>query len=875
MTASSELPTGTVTFLFTDIEGSTRLLQELGERYRAVQDRHAEIMRRALAEGHEIRTEGDSFFLAFASPVSAVRAAVEAQRALASEEWPHGRPVRVRMGLHTGEGVRGGDDYLGIDVNRAARIAAAGHGGQVLLSHAIRGLIEHSLPEGVAIRDLGLHRLKDIDHPEHLHDLMIEGLQADFPPIRTMEARPTNLPPERTSFVGRGRERAEVGALLASTRLLTLTGPGGTGKTRLALRVAADRLDRFRDGVFLVDLSPLTDPSLVLGEIATALRILEAPDRPVANTVADHLRDREMLLVLDNMEQLVEAAPTVGRILDAAPSVRLLATSRVPLRITGEQEYQVRPLPLPRPEEVADLERLSTCESVALFVERAAAVQPGFRITAETGPDVAEIASRLDGLPLALELAASRVKLLGVGELSQRLEQRLPLLVGGARDLPERQRTLRGAIEWSHDLLEADQRRLFARLAVFAGGWTLDAAEAVCGPDLDVLEGLSSLVDASLVRRRETDGEVRFRMLETIREFAAERLAASGEGSETQRRHALHMRDLAEAAVPHLERADAGVWLIRLEHEHDNVRAALDWAERVGDVETAVRIAASLWGVWRRRGHLAESRARLERLAARPDLQRRDRLRVLLLGALASVAYWQHDYDRMAPLYEEALDIARQLGDRRLLAEALHNASFIPLARGQPAAGGELAHEALAEAQAVGDVLLEGRIRDGLAYQHMIQGDIDGALEAIREAVALHRREGQNMSLAESLNALAAVEYATGEPDSADRHVQEAFRIHIDDRNLVGAAFALNLMAIVAIRNDRPARAVTLTAASARWQEELGGGPPEFVRHTFIDPDAVARERLTDEEYERAAARGRAMGLDEAVAFALEEPSPG
>jgi predicted ATPase len=829
-------------------------------------------MRAACAEGHEIRTEGDSFFVVFPSPLAALRAAVAAQRALASEEWPHASPLRVRMGIHTGEGVPGGDDYLGIDVNRAARIAAVGHGGQVLISDATRGLVEHAPPEGVAIRDLGLHRLKDIEHPEHLHDLVIDGLVADFPSIRSLEVRPTNLPQLRTSFVGRQRELGEIAELLPTTRLLTLTGPGGTGKTRLALRAADDQVERFAHGVFFVDLSPLTDPTLVTTEIATALQVAEIPGRALADTLAEQLRDREMLLVLDNMEQLVEAAPTVTSVLDAAPGVRVLATSRIPLHIQGEQEFHVRPLPLPQPEDQRDLERLTSCESVMLFVERAAAVQPGFQVTESTAPAVAEIAARLDGLPLALELAASRIKILGPGDLARRLEQRLPLLTGGARDLPERQRTLRGAIEWSHDLLEPDQRRLFARLSVFAGGWTLESAEAVCGPDLDVLDGLSSLVDSSLVRRRETEeGDVRFRMLETIREFAAEQLAASGEVPEIQRRHATHFRDLAEAAVPHLDGADAGIWMVRLEHEHDNVRAALDWAEREGEAETAVRIAAAMWGVWRRRGQLAESRARLERLVTLPALQARDRLRVLALGALGSIAYWQHDYERMAPLYDEALDIARELGDRRLLAEALHNASFTPMARGEIGQGEGLAREALAEAQAVGDTVLEGRIRDGLAYQHMVRGDIAGAIIAIREAVALHRREGQNMSLAETLNSLAAVEYASGDPESADRHVREGFRIHLEDRNRVGLAFALTLMAIVEAREERYARAVTLAAASARWQEELGGGPPQFVRQFFIDPDAVAREHLTAEQYERAAVRGRAMSLDEAVTFALEE----
>jgi predicted ATPase/class 3 adenylate cyclase len=867
----SDLPTGTVTFLFTDIEGSTRLLQELGDRYREVQDRHAEIMRAALAEGREIRTEGDSFFVAFASPLAAVNAAVVAQRDLASAEWPHGRPLRVRMGLHTGEGTLGGDDYLGIDVNRAARIAAAGHGGQVLLSDAIRGLVEHSLPEGVALRDLGLHRLKDIDHPEHLHDLVIDGLAADFPPIRSLDARPTNLPAERTSFIGRRQERAEVSALLEAARLVTLTGPGGTGKTRLALRVAADHLDRFAGGVFFVDLSPVTDPAVVLSEIARPLGVVEAPGRDLVEVLAEHLDSEHRLLVLDNLEQLSGAFPVIGGLLDRAPSVRILATSRIPLRLSGEHEYHVRPLPLPGREELADLDRLSTCESVALFVERAAAVQPAFRITETTAPAVAEITARLDGLPLALELAASRVKVLSPNALAKRLEQRLPLLTGGARDVPERQRTLRSAIEWSHDLLDPDERRLFARLAVFAGGWSLESAEAVCDSDFDVLEALSSLVDASLVRRRESDGEVRFRMLETIREFATERLAASGEEDDLRRRHARHYRDLAEAAEPHLTLGDSTTTLTRLEEEHDNLRAAMDWAEQEGDAETIVRIASALWGFWRRRGYLAESRARLERLVDLPAVREQGRLRAMALGALGSISYWQQDYERMAPLYQEALDIARELGDQRLLAEALHNASFIRIASGHPGQDAGLAQEALAAAQAAGDSLLEGRIRISLAYQHIIQGDPARAVVALREALALHQRLGERMSLGETLMALAAVEYATGDPVSADGHVREGFRTHVKDGNLIGTAFGLTPMGIVAAREGRYARAVTLAAASSRLQEEFGGGPPPFVRRQYVDPMAVAREHLDEEEYEDAAARGRAMSFEEAVAFALEE----
>ncbi|HVF08306.1 MAG TPA: adenylate/guanylate cyclase domain-containing protein, partial [Actinomycetota bacterium] len=525
-----ELPTGTVTFMFTDIEGSTRLIQELGAAaYGAMQDRHSAIMRDAIATGGgvEIRTEGDSFFAVFSSANGALQAAVTAQRELAASSWSDGRPLRVRMGLHTGDGVLGGGDYLGVEVNRAARIAATGHGGQVVISDTTRALVANGLPPDVAIRDLGTHRLKDFEQLQHLHDVIVDGLDSDHPPLRSLPNRWTNIPAPRTSFVGRDREIAEAAELLDATRLLTLTGPGGTGKTRLAAKLASDRLERYRDGAFFVDLSPVTDPAFVIPEIARALRVREAPGRDLADLLQDHLGERELRLVLDNLEQLIDASPIVGTLLDSSPGLTVLATSRIPLRLSGEQEFQLSPLALPAPDQVADAERLTTCESVRLFVDRAAAVRPGFRITGENAAVVARIVARLDGLPLALELAASRLRLLTVEALNARLDQPLPLLTGGPRDRPERQRTLEGAIAWSHDLLNPDERQLFARLSVFAGGWTLEAAEAVCGDDLDVLRSLGGLVDASLVRRTELDGgELRFSMLETIRAFATERLEA-------------------------------------------------------------------------------------------------------------------------------------------------------------------------------------------------------------------------------------------------------------------------------------------------------------------------------------------------------------
>jgi predicted ATPase/class 3 adenylate cyclase len=873
-----EAPTGTVTFLFTDIEGSTRLLQELGDRYEAIEVQHAAILRQAIAEGGgtEIRTEGDSFFAAFPHPAGAIRAAVTAQRALAGQRWPDDVALRVRMGMHTGEGRTGGSgagaDYIGIDVNRAARIAAAGHGGQVLISDATRGLVEHALPDGVTIRDLGKHRLKDIEHPERIHDLVIDGLPADFPPIRTL-ASPSNLPPERTSFVGREREMEQVNRLLSEARLLTLTGPGGTGKTRLGLKVAAEQRDRFADGVFLVDLSVIVEPGLVPSAIASALRVREEPGRDLLDTLADHLRDREVLLLIDNFEQVAEAASVVVRLLDAAPGLTVMATSRIPLHLSGEQDYHVSPLALPERGR-SDLETLSTCEAVMLFVERARAVLPSFGLTEENASPVAELIARLDGLPLAIELAASRLNLLDPRSMLARLDRRLPLLTGGARDVPARQRTLRGAIEWSHDLLSAEERRLFARLSVFAGGWTLEAAEAVCalGLNIDVLEGLGTLVEGSLVRRREIpDDGMWFRMMETIREYAAEWLADSGEEDELRRRHAENILELAEGAEPHLTGEGQGRWFARLEREHDNIRAALEWAVGAGEAEPGLRTVAAVWRFWQQRAHLAEGRARVEELLALPGAQTRDAVRTRALGALGSLAYWQGDYEPMRVAYTEAAAIAREVGDRRLLSYALFNLSFVPLVQQDLDAHEELLRQTL-ELAADTDPALTAQGLVSRGFLEIMRGNPAGAIEPTERALALQRQMGSLTFVAQNLIGLAGAKLLTGDAAGAWAHVRDAFAIVIEVGSPMMMATMMLPLAVMAKEEGRHRRVATLLGASARLREEVGGGPPQFVVLPFFgDPEADARQALGDEEYEEARAEGYAMSFDEAVAFALEE----
>ncbi len=531
------LPTGTVTLLFTDIAGSTRLLHQLGERYASMLAECRQILRTAFGQwnGNVVDTQGDAFFVVFARATDAISAAVAAQRALASHTFPGDVVVQVRVGLHTGEPQRTADGYVGLDVHRAARIMSAGHGGQVLLSQATRELVEYTLPDGVTLRDIDEHRLKDLQRPSHLYQLVIAGLPSDFPPLNTLGTHPNNLPTQPTSFIGREKEVAAVAQLLCreDVHLVTLTGPGGTGKTRLALQVAAELSDLFADGIYFVDLAPVSDPALIIAAIAQSLSIREVSGQPLVEHLKDALQSKQTLLLLDNFEQVVSAAVQVADLLTSCPQLKVIVTSRVVLHVQAEQEFFVPSLSLPDPNHLPDLVALSQYESVALFIRRAQSVRPDFQVTNANAPAVAEICVRLDGLPLAIELAAARMKLLSPEALLARLGQPLHVLTSGPRDVVARQQTLRNTIEWSYQLLDAQEQQLFRRLSVFVGGCTLEAIEALGtspgGAVESVLDTVASLADKSLLQRMEQQAgqEPRFSMLETIREYALERLEAT------------------------------------------------------------------------------------------------------------------------------------------------------------------------------------------------------------------------------------------------------------------------------------------------------------------------------------------------------------
>ncbi len=896
----SSLPTGTVAFVFTDIEGSTHLAQTLPEdRWSATLARHRELVRAAVAAhgGVEVSTEGDGFFLVFARTADAIAATVDAQRALSGEPWPADAVVRVRMGIHTGDGRLDADgSYIGADVHRAARVSAAGHGGQVLLSETTSGLVADELPAGVGLRGLGEHRLKDL-RPERICQLVIEGERVDFPPIRSLDRRPNNLPTQLTSFVGREKPLAEAEALLQTTRLLTLTGPGGTGKTRLSLQLAANVAERFPDGIWFIALEPVRDPGLVAGTILTTLGLVEAGGRSARDVLVDWLANRQILLVLDNFEQVIEGAPVVADLLRNAPRVSVIVTSRAPLRVSGEQEYPVPGLPAPRDVlALSDLEKMNLpaqdrrldaaaatqFEAVRLFIARAIGVRPDFKVTNENAPAVAGIAARLHGMPLAIELAAARVKLLPPDAILERLEHQLGMLASGSRDLPERQQTLRGAIAWSHDLLDDGQRRLLARLSVFVGGCELDSAEAICGPaselaGLDVLDGLLALADQSLVRAEEIDGETRFRMLDTIREFAAEQLTASGQRDDIHRRHSDTFVVLAESLTPLLSGDDQRRWLGRLERDHDNIRAVLDRAEAAGEAETAIRLGFAMWRYWQKRGHLAEARRRLQAMADASWSRADPRLRARLMEALGGVCWWQADIPAMGVAYGEALELWQAIGDKREIANALYNDSFRFAVsetagdRDPDRIGFNQMVRARDLATEVGDERGRANAFWGIGNWQWFHAAEDHGIAHFAEALGVFRGLGDRTMEAWSHHMLGTAQIRLGPMDESRRNVEAALRLFHRFGDVAGITLSLDDFASLAIATGDLPRAARLWGAARALSAAGGVGLADFVDTQFeFHGRPNARIAIDPAELEKYAVEGRAMTLDESVAYALE-----
>jgi len=858
MTELRNLPNGTVTFLFTDVEGSTRLLRDLGSRYAQLLADQQEILRKLVREGggEEVDSQGEGMFIVFRRAHDAVSTAVACQRAMAAHAWPGGRSVRIRMGLHTGEPERTDSGYVGIDVHRAARICAAGHGGQILLSPTTRELLADGLPDGVALRDLGMHGLKDLAQPEHLFQLLVPELPSEFPPLRTLDTHPNNLPRQLTSFIGRERECAELERLLAGAALLTLTGVGGCGKTRLALQVAAAQLERFRDGVWVVELASLGDPGLVSRAVASALGLREVSGRPLVASLCDYLATKQLLLCLDNCEHLLGAcAELVDKLLRASPGLRVLATSREGLGIGGEQIYSIP--------------SLLGSDAARLFVERARFHRPQFDVTADNTAVVEQICDRLDGVPLAIELAAARVRVLSLTELSARLDDRFRLLTGGSRAALPRHQTLRAAIEWSYGLLPEPERAVLGAASVFASGFSLDAAEAVCAsadvaPE-QVLELLTHLVEKSLLNVTDPGGMTRYGMLETVRQFAREKLVDSGSETAARSRHLAWCLQLAEAAAAKLETKDQLVWLARLDREHDNLRAALDWSIDRESSEPALSLTTALESFWYIRGHWSEGKERLEaalgRVGASELLEARLKNGMVLLAANLAL-----EPERVGRLVGEALEIFERLGDRAGAAKSLMYLGIFE-EQNRVGDGGKTQYEAsLALWREIGDQANEARLLLRLAGVAGNRGEVEHAIRLLQEGLSTARASGDRWVLGLALIFNSTGSRLTRDLDRAQLFAEEALTVAVELGHRIFIANSLLGLAEIAAARGESSRAARLLGAYERLIDLLGGPG------SGIDPSGLrsaARDALGEPAFDTEFAWGRAQTLDRAVAYAL------
>jgi len=848
-----DLPSGTVTFVFTDVEGSTRVLHELGaEAYAEALAEHRRVIRRACVEegGVEVDTQGDAFFFAFPTAPGALEAASSLTDALAAG------PIRVRVGLHTGTPLLTDEGYVGDDVHFAARIGSSGHGGQVVVSSATADLVE------LELTDLGEHRLKDIDEPVPLYQLG----DGSFPPLKTISN--TNLPRPTSSFLGRETElRAVLSRIEAGARLVTLTGPGGTGKTRLALEAAATLVGSYKAGVFWVGLASLRDPALVTESVS---QVLGAKDG-----LAEHVAERELLLLIDNLEQVIECAPELSELLTACPNLTLLVTSRELLRISGEVEYAVPPL--------------AEQEAIDLFCVRS---------QLEPSQDIAELCARLDSLPLAVELAAARANALTPSQILERIAGRLDLLKGG-RDADPRQRTLRATIEWSYELLSPGEQELFARLSVFAGGCTLEAAEEVCDADLDTLQ---SLVEKSLVRFT----NARYWMLETIREYAGERLEQTGEGVGLARRHARLFLELAERSEPALWAQRTGDWLPRLDPEEANFRAALEWS--IDDsAESAVRLSGALYPYWEIRARQKEARVWLSR-SLRLSADVPPELRAKALIAAGRVAGWDSDWLASSALLEEAVELCRALGDTAGVGRCLGFIGHVRLFQGDVAGAAEALDEGVelarkmedqqGLARALGNAAwsaIEARdfararrmweegavisralsMKPGealcvahIGYAEALAGNFDSARRHVRESLVLFEEIGQTTWTPVAQRYLGLVALLDGHVELAEEQLRASLAHGRDSAPQFHLVYWLDELAAVASAKGEDERAATLWAATDTQYERLGMAVIEEGRQVR-ERYRQSIDRLSGGAAAAARARGRAMTLDDAVHFAL------
>ncbi len=869
------LPEGTVTFLRSDIEGSMKLSRALGARYDELNAEHQAIVRAAVAEfsGQVVRTEGDAFFSVFTDAGAAARAAVAIQAAMREHSWPDGHAFRLRIGIHAGVAVRAGDDYGGFEVSRAARIAATGWGGQIVVSDPARALISAELPDGWTMRDLGKHRLKDVAEPEHLFQLDTPGEASKFQPLRSGRGPAEHLPVRVASFIGRETELAELDRLLRANRLLTLTGPGGTGKTTLALELARRHAAHLPDGTWFVDLQAVREPELVKAEIARGICLFDGPAGKAADRLIDFMADRSMLIVVDNFEQVVEAAGDVGELLQASARSRLIVTSRIPLRLSAEQEYPVRPL------EIATGASGDESEAVRLFLARTMRARPDTSFSEGDMATIRETCRLMDGLPLAIELTAARTSILPLHVIRDRLAQRLPLPGTGPRDLPQRQRTMEDAVAWSFDLLEAPVQRLLARTAVFEGSFDLEQAEAICGPPaelgVDILDGLVQLVESSLLARvDDAAGGFRFAALESIRAFAGARLAESSEESEIRARHASTYAELAMLAHPHWQTDEQPAWVARLDADDANLRRALEFAIDHDERDTSYRLLTGLWRYWLSVGRLVTGRELMRRAMSADAGDEPTRLRADALDAAGGIEYWTGDMRAASAYYEEQLAIGKRLGEDSIMALAYYNLTFALRLLGDRQASDEAEVEARKLAHKVGaaDLILHidwaGQLESRIDPASFVarqgpEGEFE-ELEAIAEQL---EAQGDSHARSMGLGTRAQIALLKGEAADAVRYGVEAFRGALALGERADVIIALQPLVVLLLRAGQPTAGAIVLGALDEAIERFGMRPPaSFQIVTGVaDPEAAFEGALGTEAFAAARERGRKLSLEGAV----------
>jgi predicted ATPase/class 3 adenylate cyclase/DNA-binding CsgD family transcriptional regulator len=770
-------PTGTVTFLFTDIENSTQLARENPGTWEAAKSRHHAILREAIERnnGFVFQIIGDAFCAEFHKAGDALKAAINVQQALQNEPWDE-FTIYVRMGIHTGEAELDGSDYRGyMTLSIVQRLMSAGHGGQILVSNTTENLLREQLPEQASLRDMGAQKFAGAPSPVRIFQVVTPDLPTEFPALRTSDNLPNNLPIQLTSFIGREKELADVKRLLQNTRMLTLIGPGGTGKTRLSIGAASEMLDQYPDGVWFVELAPILDPLLVPRTVAIAIGLRDEPQRPVIEMLCDYLARKKILLILDNCEHLVDAcARMADQILHAAPNMRILASSREALGIGGEVTYRVPSLGLPNISHLPPVESLTQYESVKLFIDRAAAAVPSFTVTNHNASSLAQICHRLDGIPLAIELAAAKIRVLSLDQIAKRLDDRFRLLISGSRTALERHQTLRAAIDWSYNLLSPAEQALFNRLSIFVDGWTLEAAEAVCSDEEikndDILDLLEQLINKSLVIKEETENVSRYHMLETIRQYANEKLVEVEESNALQDKHLKYFLDLAETAEPHLIRPEQLEWLAQLDADYENLRLAFESALNQETAESSLNFCKALGWFWKVRCRWLEGRNRVKRALAKPSQNESKNEKAARVRALVTHAdlEWQlGNFEQILSPAQESLELALEISDKRDIAIARFYVG-IALRTQDPDQALSLMEQSFAEFQEFNQIFW---LALSFPYLSLLRNETMRNVELAREA-------GERLVLADVLSFCAVSLFTINRIDEAREHVEESEKLY-------------------------------------------------------------------------------------------------